>query len=416
MDSGDKLPMKKWLWNSLLAAVSVLVTIILIEGAYRIYLFTYGQFSPSGASTYRVANFPYSLYDANFGQRFKPNSKFTYFKVIGGKVAWCPEAVSISNKDGLGGKTTVDEYNRSEINILIFGDSFTHWNQQGYTWPDLLQERLTELINKKISVLNYARGTYGVLQMFDLAAAKIKEHEPDLVIFAFITADLTRNRWWTKTAYIDGYTRPLLSPRKDLFDLRSASDEYLVNPSVSLGWCLRSLNNSSANPILKSLNHQYAQIRASTFRARGIAPLSLTQLYLINRVLSGSPSKRILPIIPQIEFDNFASDNQLKGEVEEINASKVPYLLVHLPLMAEFKDSKMHANKQEASLLFSLEKLTGQRVGFIYEDIAKEELPDKIDLLPYDSHPNFTGLKLYAQLIADRAIRFLSAGPASLVR
>ncbi|OAD22436.1 Lipase, GDSL domain protein [Candidatus Thiomargarita nelsonii] len=170
------------------------------------------------------------------------------FNVKNGKVTWCPEAILISNKDGLEGKTTIKEYNNADLKILAFGDSFTHWNQKGYTWPDLLQENLAKILDVNVSVLNYGRGGYGVLQMFDLAEAKIKEHQPDLVIFAFINDDLTRGRWWTKTVNIGGYTRSLCSSNKEDFNLKIASDMYyIVNPSVDLAWCQKSLGSSESN-------------------------------------------------------------------------------------------------------------------------------------------------------------------------
>ena len=396
--------------NSMLVLCSIVVTIVGIEILYRFHLYQKGAFE----ATYRVGSFVYGIYDEYFGIKYKPNKKFTLFYIKGGKVTFCPEAISISNKDAINGKTTIDEYNRADVKILTFGDSFTHWNQNGYTWPDLLQENLREILNKDVAVLNYGRGTYGVLQMFDLAQAKIIEHQPDLVIFAFITDDLTRNRWWTKALNIDGYTRPLLFNNKEVFDLMTASDEYIVNPSVNLAWCKKSLTTNKSNPILDQVNKQYNEIRKSTLKLWGISEnynslFSLKHLYIYNRLLYGTPFwNKFRAEIPRIKYKHFKWDKKILSNIESIKHSKTPYILFHLPRSGEIENSKIRANRQEASLLTSLEEVTGKKVIFLHKLIYKKSLPEVIDLRPHDGHPNFAGLKLYADTITNYVKKILN--------
>ncbi len=393
--------------NSLLVISSIAITLIGLEAVYRIHLYQKGAFD----YTYNVASVVHGVYDEDFGIKYPPNSKLTTFRVTNGKVTWCPEASFISNKNGLEGKTTIEEYNNADIKILAFGNSFTHWNQKGYTWPDLLQDNLAKILDVNVSVLNYGRGAYGILQMFDLAEAKIKEHQPDLVIFAFITNDLTRARWWTKTVTIGGYTRSLHSPNKEDFNLKVASDRhYLINPSVNLAWCQKSLGSNKSNPVLDQVNKQYKEIRGSFFKSGLIENnfFSFDRFYLFNRIVYGTPFG-MLRGIPRLTIDDFGVDGQLVSRIESIKSSKTPYFLFHLPIEYEIEKSKIHVKPQEASLLTSLERLTNKKVIFLFKDIEKEELPEVVNLLPHNDHPNFSGLKLYADLITGHMIKTINS-------
>jgi hypothetical protein len=396
---------RKWVTNSLLVISSIILSIIGLESLYRIYLYQKGAFQPY---TYRVTNSVHGVYDKNFGLKYKPNHKWTWFNVTNGKVTWCPDAVFVSNQDGLDGKTTIDEYNHADIKILVFGDSFSHWNQKGYTWPDLLQDNLANKLDVNVGVLNYARGGYGILQMFDLAEAKIKEHQPDLVIFAFITDDLTRARLWFKTMEIGEYTRILVSPKKDDFHPKFALDTVLVNPAVDLAWCKKSLKNRKSNPVLEQINKQYEEIKRSVYKIHRLTEdnlFSVNNLYLFNRIIYGSAFVSLRIGIPQLTINNFVFDKQLVSRIKSIKHSKTPYLLFHLPIQKEIAQSKIQTNQEQALLLSSLERLTNNKVIYLFKDINKYEVPEAIDSLPHDIHPNFYGLKLYADLITGHVIK-----------
>ena len=169
---------KKQIINSLIVLISICVTLVCAEIAYRFTLYLDDVFQ----NKFRVGSFVYGTFDDKYGVKYPSNKSFTLFNITNGQVTWCPEAISISNKDGINGKTTIAEYDTADIRILAFGDSFTHWNQEGYTWPDLLEDILSKTLNINVRVLNYGRGTYGILQMFDLASDKVLEHNPHLLL------------------------------------------------------------------------------------------------------------------------------------------------------------------------------------------------------------------------------------------
>ena len=117
--------------------------------------------------------------------------------------------------------------------MLVFGDSFTANVQHGgLTWPDLFESDLDASLPSDVVVMNFARGGYGVLQMFDLAAAKAEELRPDMVIIAFISGDLERNRFWRSVRRIGGRTRWLVAaePLEAPEPLWQSIDVALVHP------------------------------------------------------------------------------------------------------------------------------------------------------------------------------------------
>ena len=180
--------------------------------------------------------------------------------------------ISKSNADGLGGKTTIDEYKHRDSKVLVFGDSFTHWNQMGVTWPDLLEEQLSVRLGTPVGVLNYARGTYGVIQMLELASEMAQEHNPDLIILAAVYDDFTRARWWRKEIEWKGYKRWMLSSRKDSFlDYRVTVDTTVVDERATREWYERMLvgrATESDRAILASVNRQFIVQRWVVFEVR----------------------------------------------------------------------------------------------------------------------------------------------------
>jgi len=141
--------------------------------------------------SYRVASIVPFEYDEQYGAHPKPHLESFDCFVKDGRVAW-GSVVTDSNRDGLGGKTTLDQYENADVRILVFGDSFSDWNQGGETWPDLLQRHLEKDLGKRVAVLDYGLAGYGALRMLDLAADKISQLHPNLAIIAAIGDDFSR--------------------------------------------------------------------------------------------------------------------------------------------------------------------------------------------------------------------------------
>ena len=123
------------------------------------------------------------------------------------------------------------------------------------TWPNYLQDMLEEETGASVHVVNFGRDAYGVLQMFDLASAKIAEWRPDLAVIAFITDDLTRDRFWRTTTILDGRERIMTSmiPAQNQ-DWDIATDAYLLQSDATSEWCHHALDSGAVDdPIVLEL-------------------------------------------------------------------------------------------------------------------------------------------------------------------
>src|SRR2546428_695530 len=71
-----------------------------------------------------------------------------------------------------------------------------------------------------------------------LAAEMYPVLEPDLIVVQLISDDLTRGRWWTREAVIDGRPRAQISPSPDGFDdPRITNEQDVVDGRATEAWC-----------------------------------------------------------------------------------------------------------------------------------------------------------------------------------
>lgn len=392
-------------WKKLAVAfITTVVTCLVLEAFYRGRL-AVGASGFSANSGCRVTADPFVEYDEKHGRKFKPNGEFfaTYLRdgeVVRGMVS------RVTNADGLSSRTSIDEYDHSDVKILVFGDSFTCWNQQGVSWPDLCEAELERRLEMSVGLLNYAQGGYGVIQMLELASDIVRRHQPDIVIFAIIGQDLTRDRWWDKVITRDGLTRWLKSSRKDGFDdYRHAVDVMLVEERATRAWCERMLTGSAVTradrELLRELTNRFLQLRTEVYAVRYRSSLlALDRSFLARRLVQGYPFEFRLQTIPTIRFDDFSEDVPTVRSLRVLQQSAMPMLLFYLPMGHEIVAGRPLMNRQSEKLMASLEKLSDQNIIDLASQYRRQP-PAKIDLLPIDAHPNHDGLVWYAEEIAN---------------
>jgi len=398
-----------------LVLFSTIFSLFLAELGYRVYLrIDLARSHRQIDYTYRMTPSVQIEYDEEYGARPKPNSEFWMSSIKDGQLVW-GSVTSRSNGDGLAGKTTIEEYNRAEVKVLVFGDSYSQWNQQGVTWPDILEQNLTKALQKRVAVLDYARAGYGVLQMLDLAADKIEEHHPDLVIIATIDNDFTRARWWAREVETNSIKRWMLSSRKDtLLDYRFAVDEYLVCPEATREWCEQQLAAGGSDSVLEKANSQFARLKVEVERQRNSVPLLSWRSYLYRRLVTGSPLEETVDGLPRISINDFREDEKTRDNVNRIRATGAPVMLVYLPKMPELRKRARIINNQTEQLMASLERMLDRPFHLIQQEYSGE-LPPKIDLRPYDGHPNREGLQFYADAITPLAVAALGGSPGKAI-
>jgi len=384
-------------FTAILIIASLVLSLVLAEIAVRVHLW-------NRPVTFHIVDAVYGQYDAHFGQRFRPNSRKVLSLVENGRVAWCPGVIGRANGDGLGGRSTLRDAAQADYVIFTTGDSFSHWMRSALTVPDVVESVLRERTGLKVVDLNFARGAYGLLQMLTLAADMYPVVKPDLVVIQFISDDLTRGRWWTREALIDGRPRSQISPAPDGFDdPRTTNEEDIVDPRASEAWCERQLTA----PVPDDVVSASAAYHRAYLRSKGIAfePFSLTKSYLMDAVWSGvfgTPfySQTAFSLMPRVTASQFAADPGYHDAVRKLRGFGVPTVLVHLPNKAEVLTGRPFRGQEATAIWARLEQDLGTRVVTLGEMDHRPAVPRIMDLQPHNAHPNLDGIHFYGDYVA----------------
>jgi len=376
---------------------SILLALVLAEIAVRAHIW-------SRPVSFHIVQSVFGQFDARLGQRFPPSSSKVLSLVKDGRVVWCPGVVASANADGLGGRSTLADARTADYVILTTGDSFSYWMRSALTIPDVVESLLSQKTGLKVVNLNFARGTYGVLQMLTLAAEMLPVVKPDLVVVQLISDDLTRGRWWTREAVIDGRPRAQISPRPDGFDdARITNEQDVVDGRATEEWCRRQLDARRPDTVVKDSVTYYR----SYLRSKGIGfePLSLTKSYLIDAVWSSvfdRPfySQTALSLIPRVTAKEFLTDPGYHDAVQKLTRSGVPVVLVHLPNKPEIVVGRPFRGRAAEAIWVQLEKDLGTRIATLAALENRPATPQTIDLQPNNAHPSLDGIKFYGDYVA----------------
>jgi hypothetical protein len=379
-----------------LLVASVFLSLVLAEIAVRAHIW-------SRPVSFHIVKSVFGQYDARFGQRFPPSTSKVLSLVRDGSVVWCPGVVASTNADGLGGRSTLADARKADYVIFTTGDSFSYWMRSSLTVPDVVESRLSQRTGLKVVNLNFARGTYGVLQMLTLAAEMYPVLKPDLIVVQLISDDLTRGRWWTREAVIDGRPRAQISPRPDGFDdPRITNEQDVVDARATEEWCRGQLSAQQPDTVVKDAVAYYR----AYLRSKGIAfdPLSLTKSYLIDAVWSSlfdRPfyAQTALSLIPRVTAKEFLADPGYHDAVQKLTRAGVPLVLVHLPNKAEILVGRPFRGREAAAIWIQLEKDLGTRIATLGALENRPAPPANIDLQPNNAHPSLDGITFYGEYV-----------------
>jgi hypothetical protein len=353
-------------------------------------------------------------FDERFGYVYPPGRTVDVTSFNGGKVVGCRQLPAINAQGNIG--DIQGDYASADLKVAVFGDSFTATQDSGITWPNLLQDRLSERLHRRVNVVNFGRDGYSVLQMFDLAAAKVPEWKPNLAIIAFITDDLDRARFWRTAIEIDGEERVLTTidptphPAPD-----RAADTFLLDRNATLDWCNRMWKSGARDRIVEEIEDRYRRARARSaaqdFSDRP-SLVTMSRVYLYDRIRYGDPFhsfRRRLTASqnPRIGYGDYKVDGRLAEDIRLLAESHIPYAIVHLPYYPELKKGKEYIlQPAQASLLKSLEQVTRHRVVELREVMS---LPgdrlERMNISASNFHPSRFGMQLYGAGVAEAMIR-----------
>ena len=401
------------LFSVMLSVVGILVGVVLAESAYRAWLFDQdpGKFEVSGSDRPSVWFFEKTRWHFNekYGFDYGPETVYGG-SAVGGVVRSCWEwpANSRGNMGLIEG-----DYDTADLKVLVFGDSFTAQvdtgaDPRGVAWPDFLQRDLIGTFGRSAHVVNFGRDGYGILQMFDLAVDMVPQWKPDVVVFAYITDDLTRARSWRTYTTAHGGERILTTtvPEPDP-PLDKSSDTAIVNAKATRDWCERAVRTGRGDdPVLAELEQSVRVARANT--EGRVSLWDFSHSFLVDRLVHGNAFHRLLVRArpsqnPRHDLTHFSEDERFRDAVSRIEAIGTPIVLVHLATADELAAG--HEYVFRTSQEEALNQSFGEVLGLpIHETTGAAPVPSggfaAIKRSPADAHPSVAGMRFYAGVAA----------------
>ena len=395
-----------------LVIASTLLSFLLVEALYRYCLWRKfpDQFvqtdTPDSISFYNKSLWKF---DRDLGYQYDFGTRAIAGTVAQGRLAECHEVNVLDD-----GRRTVSGNRGSDLRVFVFGDSVTAMAVNGRSWPDYLRDELERRLRKKVDVVNLGLDGIGVLQMFDIASRRIQEFAPDLIVMAFITDDITRDRIWRTTALVNGRMRLFTTTRADENpnpDL--AVDTVVISPEATLEWCSRApapdRNNDS---IIRDIERRH---QLAVQLAGNRADLySRERSFVIDKMTRGTPFRHVITpnkkaVNPRHTLVGFEEDERMKKSVETIGRT-VPILLMHLVIRAEARVGKeyifLHKGDRERLLLKSLEEMTNSKIAETMDHLVSPiDDVEAMGVTKTDDHPSEYGMKLYGEATAEAIVR-----------
>lgn len=384
---------KRWL----LAVASTVLALAAVEAAYRVKLMATVGAAPLGMSeTYRAANAAAFEFDRELGYRYRPGAKVITARITAGRPVLLFEQ-SINSAGDVGQAAPAD----AEVRLMVCGDSFTAMAHDGQTWPELAAAEWEAVLRKRVGAANLARDGYGVLQMFDLAAARVEELRPDVVLICFIADDLTRARVWRGVSEENGQQSSWLSTQPTARPSPAMRVEgELIDSRITREW-FENARQDPDDPLLAELNGRFDELRSK--RAASIDYFDLSRSFLYHRLLWADPffGMHNTTLNPRIRRFSYAEDERLQKAISRLQRHGAKVLLVQLPQYEDFVTGRSQMSRQQNSLRTSLEQMLGSETHELLARVKHEPRPERLFLLPHDRHPSLAGLLLYARAVVE---------------
>ena len=381
----DSILVRALVWV-VVAAGSAVVALVLFELMM--------QYLRQDRAAMRVASASYGVLDADLGVRYEPDTSISFAYLDSkGRVLECLSNISVTNSDGFRGLDKMDDYVQATQRIVVTGDSFSHWNNDGLTVVDHTKAQLNQL-GFDVSLLNVAGGTFGLEHMLVHVAAAIEragEYTPDLVAIQFIKDDITRG-WWYVDTVTDGSGRlrarlgsslQCLAP-----DSGCGSDEYLIEKQATQEWCASRKGAETIDEVSRDLVSAYREIRGFFV----YVPKALARLGLVD--------KQATSVIPRVFSKEHTDIARVQDAIRSIKASGAEIVFVYLPTEEEIRSEQIYAfdDNENATLRFYEDQLG---VQVVYpEDYSVFDDVTEFMVSPVDSHPSAELQRAYGRYLA----------------
>jgi hypothetical protein len=324
------------------------------------------------------------------------------------------------------------DWETADVRVLLLGSSFTLvWGTEEGT-SEQLRQGLERLWGRKVALLNLSRDATGVLTMFDIAASRMPKLRPDLVLFAFNTTAFDYGRHWRTLRPLDSESLVLYLLRDplDRVDRRRALPQpYVITPRATGEWCegMQAAKEAGNGRKLREDPVLIQMIAEHKRYARELAPPPLAldlyrydRSFVYNRIIHNDPYFGLklideVSIFTPLSIHDYRMDPAFFSALAAVKASKVPFLLLHIPARSEMDDSHLINFGEgavpadtERDLAKSLEAATAHTIIHLWPAYPSDlrANPATLVISEKDNHPSRLGAKALAsamvRVISDR--------------
>jgi hypothetical protein len=409
----------------------VLVSVVIVEGGYRWFLWKqvnaernrYDKAQPQPTLHFYGWPPPWR-FDRKRGFAFN-DGPWLAGNVVNGVFSACVKE-GPGNRYGNFGPARGD-YATAEVRIALFGSSYTlvDYESDGNTTTNLLQQKLAQRLGRSVHILNFSRDATGLLSMFDIAQDVAEQYRPHLMLFTFNTTALGyRRHWRVVKESAPGFYRMYFSldASEQVDPARSIVHTNPITPRVTPQWCdemeAARLRGDHArlrdDPLLKDIIAEHRAI----VRERSVPRIALDFWdprisFVYNQLKYGNPFHDMQMFAENtfwtpLALSSYANDAGFVEAVDRIRATNIPFYVVHVPMLQEMNASANYASgssgltdAQQASVLASVEELTGRRIIELarYYQAPLLENPLQLVASQSDSHPSPLGVVAMADAL-----------------
>jgi hypothetical protein len=421
----------------------VVFTGILVEGMYRYYLS--GVVASDIAKAFTPSPKPsFSAYGVA-PWRFDRQQGFVF-----DQRPWLAANIKEGAFDscGVGGKGNrlgnvdhADDDSDADLRLMIVGSSYSMvGDEKGHLVNEVLMERLSRRLGKKVFISNFSRDSTGVLTYVDTARYKLREMRPAAVVMLVNVAALIYQRHWRTVLPEDGGFRRFyisLDPVEQPTDpSRAIAQPQVINDNITNQWC-EMLSAAKArgdtkttvkDPLVEALVTRHQQRQRAM-----VVPHVLVDFwrpdasFVLNMLLTGNPFYEMSlfgeqPVYSPLSIDHYTDDPTFNESVDYLKASGIPVIAVHIPTLPEMEN---HPNggfefsahgvppQRGASLAASLEQALGQPFEHLFRYYPSELKREPLQLVysAENSHPNPVGVHAMAEALEELLTQHPQIGP-----
>lgn len=424
---------------ALLVAVCAFCAIA-VEAGYRWYL----QYSlvPAGSDAPPAAEASFVFYTKPEPWRFARAGGFEYNEgrwsngvIEKGAFLRCRFFGEGNRYGGYG--SIKQQWESADLRILMLGSSYTLMGENDNNPAEHMRQALKQKLNRPVAVINLSRDSTGILTMFDIAAEKIAELRPDIILFTFNTSAFGYDRHWRTVRPLTAYAEILYllkDPDPSTPRRRALPQPAIVSKEVTPEWCAAMIaakergeeRRLREDPVVRHLVEAYEQYRTK----HAPAPVALDFLrldtsFVLNMVRHKDPFfgmkvQQEIAIFTPITMTDFREDPMFVAALDKVKTSKLPFFLIHVPALPEMQTGAPYAHGRfgvreeiERPLSANLEVVTGQTVHHLWDrySAADRAAPSELVYGENNWHPNERGSRAAGLAMAQIISEYLAATP-----